>query len=641
VVTSELFLGGFVPRAINDAITVPKLSATPLHMIQYFSDVRSPEAHTTASSRELGKLTFLQLNPVRKRPEELRAATSLLIARNDALRACQAKYNFLHDILCTVARNSITATGSSNVMSAALVLTGSEATRITNTFSLLLLSNMTGDAAVDEWFHAFPALRDLDEEFLWLRPMMEGVAAALLSETPFGVKLRAYSGAAFSMLDMVTDVYVICDMFAAEKKEIATALLAMICANILLQLLFVWIQNRRIKRKNNGWMMLRECLYVVTCVKPGVEAKRIASGQKDLPGSIVSPLQEMSYCRGIELFCEAAPGMVLQSAAYLASKERTNAALGSILISAGCAAMTAASLAYDIDVSPEKRKTSPDVCGMIPDTGRGLAFFVMFSISFLQLTAKCVSVALLAATNPIWLACYLGGDMTIYLIQKIIRGDLIYHIAMPPAVAVPLSVQNRVITKAISDFTGSMLLRAPNELGGVYFSFNLASGIISVPVISYLYTQYAVVNEDGGARKLSARMLWTFSVCIVLSWAVMFGYFMTRIIVPRYRKTFWSTQTGWQRSERIFLDNEEDEERALVFRKSIILWSRIKEDVRSWTMGSWEAWDREKPEWFTDKFVSSVPDEFIPPRFLTKLGGDVRKRRGSAAVSIREVMEGE
>jgi hypothetical protein len=120
----------------------------------------------------------------------------------------------------------------------------------------------------------------------------------------------------------------------------------------------------------------------------------------------------------------------------------------------------------------------------------------------------------------------------------------------------------------------------------------------------------------------------------------MFGYFMARIIVPKYRETFWSTQTGWERCERLFLDSKKDERRALVFKKNAVMWSRIKEDVKTWTMANWETWDRDKPEWFTQKFVSKVPDEFIPPRFLTKLGAK-RKRRGSAAGSVRESLRAE
>jgi hypothetical protein len=112
---------------------------------------------------------------------------------------------------------------------------------------------------------------------------------------------------------------------------------------------------------------------------------------------------------------------------------------------------------------------------------------------------------------------------------------------------------------------------------------------------------------------------------------------MARIVVPRFRKTFWSTQTGWQKSESIFLDSVEDAKKIYIFTDSVMLWSAIKEDVKAWTMSSWETWDREEPEWFTQKVIASIPDEFIPPRFLAIMGG-ARERRGSAAGSVRESM---
>jgi hypothetical protein len=666
VVTSEVNLGGRIPRAVNDAITVPMLAGTCLRMMTYFSHVRSPDAYDAGDAVELGKLAFLKLRPLVKHPEELRDAVTKMIARNDVMREFQSKYEFLDEILCTVVRNQIsqifdrsegdeggsregkstgsvlkrglTKLSSSKVPTRAIDLTARDASRIASKFSLVLLSNTTSDAAVDEWFLSFPALGELGDEFTWFKPAMEGTAALLLAETPFGVKLRAYVGAALSMFDMASDSYVIRDMFASGRVGVAVPLLAMVCANILLQLAVVWCQNRKVQRKNNGWLMLKECLYVVTFIKPGVEAFRVASGHEELPGAVLTPLQEMAYAKCVELFSEAAPGMTLQSIALITSKKKSRAALLSILISAGCAAMTSATLTYDTDTSPAKRKTSPDMCGMIPDTGRGMAFFVMVSISFLQVTAKCVSVALLGVTNVQWLVYYLGGDMALYFTQKILRQDFTYHLPLPSAADVPISIVIRIISKTVADFSGAMVLRTATELGGAYFCFNLASSITSVPVITHLYLEHATV-EDDDAEKLDAQGLWTFSIGIVVMWAAVFGYFLWGVVVPKYRMTFCSMQTGRERSESTFLDNEEDELRIAIFRKNVVLWSRIKEDVTAWTVGSWETWDREKPEWFTKKVISRVPDEFIPPRFLTKLGSK-RKRRGSAAGSVKESLRG-
>jgi hypothetical protein len=255
----------------------------------------------------------------------------------------------------------------------------------------------------------------------------------------------------------------------------------------------------------------------------------------------------------------------------------------------------------------------------------------MFSISALQVVAKCVSVALLAVTNVQWLKLYLGCDMLMYLLYKMVRGDFIVFVPMPFRAAVAVSLLIRIIEKTVADFTGCFFLRGHYLLGGVYFSFNMASSLVSVPITTRLYLEHAEV-KNGGTEKISADVLWPFSIGILVLWVGLFVFFLVKVVVPEYRKMFWSTKTGGQRAESIFLDNDEDAKKILVFRKNVFLWSRIKEDVKSWTMSKWETWDREKPEWFTPRVIARIPDEFIPPRFLAKLGG-ARERRGSAAGS--------
>ena len=129
--------------------------------------------------------------------------------------------------------------------------------------------------------------------------------------------------------------------------------------------------------------------------------------------------------------------------------------------------------------------------------------------------------------------------------------------------------------------------------------------------------------------KLDVEVLWMFNVGVVVLLVGMAAFFIKQVVVPKHRNTFLSTQTGWERAEKDFLDNEDDANRIRIFKRNVWLWSRIKSDVKEWTLGNWETWEREKPEWFTSKVISSIPDEFIPPRFLAKLGG-ARERRGSA-----------
>jgi hypothetical protein len=380
--------------------------------------------------------------------------------------------------------------------------------------------------------------------------------------------------------------------------------------------------------------MLRECLYVVTFVKPGVEAKRVASGEEPVPGAAFGPSAEMAYSKAAELFTEAAPGMVIQSIGFLTSKKKSNAALLSLVISAGSAALASTAVTYDVDTNPNNRKIFPSLHGIVPDTGRGLAFGVMFSLSALQVLTKGISVALLVVTSKTWLVYYLGGDMLLYLLIKLIRQDFIEYVATPLSVAVPLSVVMRVAGKVVGDFTGMPFMRVSYAFGGAYYTFNEVTNFASVPAISYLYIEYAPADKHG-AGKLDSSMLWWFSIIVVFLWTALYVYFVFGIVVTKFRKDFWSTQTGCEAAENLFKESEDAEMRIRVFDSSVQKWSRIKEDVWDWTMANWETWEKEKPGWFTPTVVATVPDDFIPPRFLAKLGG-ARERRGSAAGGVRE-----
>jgi hypothetical protein len=143
----------------------------------------------------------------------------------------------------------------------------------------------------------------------------------------------------------------------------------------------------------------------------------------------------------------------------------------------------------------------------------------------------------------------------------------------------------------------------------------------------YLYTEYCTREN-----KIDGDSLWKFVTASVTLWILLFSYFIFNIIDPEYRKTFWSTQTGWQKSCSFFLDNDDDSIRIVVFTDSPILWKRIASQVKEWTLANWGTWVDTKPTWFTPKVISTVPDEFIPLRYLPELGRAVRERRGSASV---------
>jgi hypothetical protein len=70
-------------------------------------------------------------------------------------------------------------------------LTASEAGRIARSFPMMMMANVTAEAAVDQLIMTYPALVELDREYRWFRPMLIAITAEIMSSVAWGVKLRA------------------------------------------------------------------------------------------------------------------------------------------------------------------------------------------------------------------------------------------------------------------------------------------------------------------------------------------------------------------------------------------------------------------------------------------------------------------
>ena len=90
----------------------------------------------------------------------------------------------------------------------------------------------------------------------------------------------------------------------------------------------------------------------------------------------------------------------------------------------------------------------------------------MIMNSALLLLARSGSTALLAMVSWRYVAAYYAGDHIIYLAQKAARGDWWHWAPTEGAVGNVLTPINRIITKAINDFTGVVQFRGSGELGG-------------------------------------------------------------------------------------------------------------------------------------------------------------------------------
>jgi hypothetical protein len=115
---------------------------------------------------------------------------------------------------------------------------------------------------------------------------------------------------------MVSDGVVLADYFRTGRTGFAHGLLAMIGANMLLQLFITWLQTRRLKKDRKKKFLL-EAAATLTFTKPGLDAWRVASGAEQAQGSVFNPLAEMNISKAIEVATESIPGLVLQLVAAL------------------------------------------------------------------------------------------------------------------------------------------------------------------------------------------------------------------------------------------------------------------------------------------------------------------------------------
>jgi hypothetical protein len=110
----------------------------------------------------------------------------------------------------------------------------------------------------------------------------------------------------------------------------------------------------------------------------------------------------------------------------------------------------AATLWFDYDTSAAKRKESPKLAGVTPDSSRGPFFFLLVISSALQVLARSLASALLIIVDKNYFLAHLLCDHAFYQIYLVIRGD---HQFMLPSSNSALSIVQRFMEKIIADYT--------------------------------------------------------------------------------------------------------------------------------------------------------------------------------------------
>ncbi|GMI44875.1 hypothetical protein TrCOL_g12708 [Triparma columacea] len=283
------------------------------------------------------------------------------IAANRALRETTEQYSFMRTTLYAVVMNKFKrrATNEGEDKSEE----EARGWEIGSAMTAVMLTTLTAAHAVDEWAHQFTEVQEVMNEQPWLRPMLEEIVKKLFMKSTLGLKARVTIGAATSMVDLLTDVYVTYMFWKDKKYGYFKASLASLAVSIGFQVLAVGVQNRRLGMKRVGW----EMIPILLGYKPAVDAYRVATGAKQEVGVVIDPMTEMTSMKVIEMFSEAIPGVIIQLMAIVTSdKDVGTSAWLSVAVSAITTGFASATISYDWDTDPAKREYAPDFYGYIP-----------------------------------------------------------------------------------------------------------------------------------------------------------------------------------------------------------------------------------------------------------------------------------
>ena len=455
------------------------------------------------------------------------------------------------------------------------------------------------------------------------------IATNMLRDNKFGMLFRVCSSAVLSIFDAVTDIYVVIQYRqSAELYGRANALMAMLATNITIQVLFAYGQYS----KKSWGGRFREMLYSLLFLRPAIDAYRVSTNH--IPKEVLmDPLTELMFNKASELAMEAIPGGVLQIYVLLTNPEQAGTfELLSIFTSALTTGFSSAMISFDFDISVHHRKTQPDFYGYIPGENRlrSRCFMLMVGISTLHNLSRSLGVALLASRSG-WLAAYfVGCEMLVYLVYKLLRRDLYYWVRTSQSLAIPLAFSNRIVAKTIVDFSGCIQFRHPKELGGAAFCVSMLWAQV-MPFVSL-----SLLEGDNGVKD-TKEIVTIFLACSFCLWCTTSAVFFCTIS-RSYAHTFYDTKTGPQYVRDNFLKGTEDRQKFhAIFKNRLSYTKPIHNEVKEWVDANVDSWEVEKPHWYK---VSMVPDDFLPSRVLEAEGGTKRRHRHSYSLreSMREIV---
>jgi len=233
-----------------------------------------------------------------------------------------------------------------------------------------------------------------------------------------------------------------------------------------------------------------------------------------------------------------------------------------------------------------------------------------------------MGVALLAAeTEKRYVVYFVGGEVLLYLIYKVVRSDYFYWTRVEGGLAIVLSLIERTLVKLIADFSECLHLRHPYELGGLAYSLS----VICAQVFPFVALQ---LYEGGDDIKDSMGL---FLVCSLVVWILLNAAFFSSINLENL-DTFFGIKPAPQYTCEWYSSADEDRVRfEAIFSNRIQYTTSIHAEVKEWIAENIDRWKAEKLAWFK---IRRIPNNLLSMAVLEAEGGGARRRR-----NLRETLK--
>ena len=210
-------------------------------------------------------------------------------------------------------------------------------------------------------------------------------------------------------------------------------------------------------------------------------------------------------------------------------------------------------------------------------------------------------------------------EIIIFLLYKLIRGDLRYRLKLKGWKSWTLSLLMRIGVKIITDFTAMLHARHPLEMGGAYFLFNLVYTQCQLILMIYLQSTDAAAEaakERGGldrADLVLQRDDLIIIASVILSLWVLAIVLLLRFSCKGYTKTLLSFQTGKQFNRARF-NTGDDEVMITIFKDHPSYYEDYQTEIVDWLEDRWQVWHTSQPTWLTKTVLDTVPAHLVPAR---------------------------